>query len=752
MSSRYPMASDRSRRANAMVLSTVLALAVSVAPVSVRPAAAVSGIDIELPAGHTISGTVTGPGSVPLAGAAVDASGDTSTSLGATTAADGSYVIHGLADGTYQVRFAGASGVDLLPRWYGAQTGDPDGAVDVVLAGADVGGIDATLEAGATISGTVTGDGIHPVTGIRVSASSATGGGSVLLGADGSFTIVGLFPDQYRLSILTRADDPYRAGPVVDGAVVQAPAHPSLVDISGGNATSVDVQLEVGFTISGHVSGGDGPVAVDASDDVGGYAYGYTVSTVGGDYVVRGLWPATYVVRFTQPGDELNPDVSGFPYGAYAEGALVDQNAGVAVDATAGNITLASVAIPPGVALRGTITGGGAPLDHAYVYVCNQAGSLGCVSTFTGADGTYAIGYFETGDWVVLAAAGHHVAGYYGPGGYVAGPGDATPVFVDADGSDVTGIDIDLPSGGTIVGHVTGPGALPASGMSLSTSGRRYPGAALCLSAADGSYACDGLTAGLQPLFVHPPNGSDLLPGYYAAGAPGHFTIDHQQATLISVTDGSDTVAPTILTRSPASGAVKVARDVVVAVTFSEGVSGISSSTFQLRAVTTGKLVPAGLGYNSTTHVARLDPTALLAVGTRYRVILTAGLADAAGNHLLATSWTFTTTTDATRPHVSSRSPASGAVNVLSSAKVRVTFSERVKGVTTSSLRLVDRSTGKAVPGTVSYDPTTRTARFSPSAPLRHHRVYVVVLTTGIRDLVGNPVVVATWRFTTGSH
>src|SRR3954467_12349524 len=94
--------------------------------------------------------------------------------------------------------------------------------------------------------------------------------------------------------------------------------------------------------------------------------------------------------------------------------------------------------------------------------------------------------------------------------------------------------------------------------------------------------------------------------------------------------------APAVVALSPASGATGVSVSTNVAARFSEAVRGASGSFFQLRTPT-GKAVPAALSYDSSTRVLTLNPTANLARGTRYTVVVIGGptaIRDGAGNPL----------------------------------------------------------------------------------------------------------------------
>ncbi|HET9871527.1 MAG TPA: Ig-like domain-containing protein [Propionibacteriaceae bacterium] len=105
-------------------------------------------------------------------------------------------------------------------------------------------------------------------------------------------------------------------------------------------------------------------------------------------------------------------------------------------------------------------------------------------------------------------------------------------------------------------------------------------------------------------------------------------------------------VAPRVTARTPAINATAVSRTTNVSATFSEAVTGVSSSTFTLKNATTGVAVTGVVSYNGTTRVATLNPGVTLAARTKYTATLTGGatkIRDIAGNVLGTNSWSFTT-------------------------------------------------------------------------------------------------------------
>jgi Bacterial Ig-like domain/Cysteine-rich secretory protein family len=104
-------------------------------------------------------------------------------------------------------------------------------------------------------------------------------------------------------------------------------------------------------------------------------------------------------------------------------------------------------------------------------------------------------------------------------------------------------------------------------------------------------------------------------------------------------------VAPTIVARSPASGATGVSLWPTVSVRFSENVQGVSTSTMVLRVTSTGTIVPSTVSYDASTFTARLRPSITLALGRWYTMTVSSSIRDADGNHFKTTSWSFKTTT-----------------------------------------------------------------------------------------------------------
>lgn len=111
---------------------------------------------------------------------------------------------------------------------------------------------------------------------------------------------------------------------------------------------------------------------------------------------------------------------------------------------------------------------------------------------------------------------------------------------------------------------------------------------------------------------------------------------------------------------------------------------------------------------------------------------------DGKGN-VMATSVIRRFAKDAARPTVAGVSPTTG---LAVDGRITVTFSEPVKGISTTGLRLRIAGTTSTIAGAVTpaAGTGTTTATFRPLAPLVPGQYYELLVGSGITDLAGNPV------------
>jgi len=138
----------------------------------------------------------------------------------------------------------------------------------------------------------------------------------------------------------------------------------------------------------------------------------------------------------------------------------------------------------------------------------------------------------------------------------------------------------------------------------------------------------------------------NLAPGTYQATA----TMVDAAGVKTTAKRTFTVTGPRIASRSPVPGATGVARDAQPIVRFDQAVAGVSASTIRLQNVTTSAFVSATVTYDGTLHQATLKPSALLAAGAAYRVVVSGTIKSTTGFAVPASSWTFTVTTDATGP------------------------------------------------------------------------------------------------------
>jgi hypothetical protein len=175
-----------------------------------------------------------------------------------------------------------------------------------------------------------------------------------------------------------------------------------------------------------------------------------------------------------------------------------------------------------------------------------------------------------------------------------------------------------------------------------------------------------------------------------------------------------------------------------ISATFSEAILGssVTSATFTLTPQG-GAAVAATVSGGGTT--ATLTPAGPLQYATAYTVHLTTGIADMAGNALVAYQSTFTTFaepgTPGGQPTVTTVTPANGTANVPISTTVAVTFSAPVTaGTVTAASFTLTPDGGSPVAAVVTYDAGNLKAVLTPSAPLAAGTAYIVNLTSAIQN------------------
>ncbi len=155
-----------------------------------------------------------------------------------------------------------------------------------------------------------------------------------------------------------------------------------------------------------------------------------------------------------------------------------------------------------------------------------------------------------------------------------------------------------------------------------------------------------------------------------------------------------DTIAPQVLSTSPANGANNIAASTAVTASFSENIDPgtLSTATFEIRNPG-GSVVAARLTYSSATQLATLQPNTPLVGSTTYTATLRGGadgIKDPAGNSLPSdVVWRFTTRSMTAPPATTG---PGGPILVVSSATnpFTVYYAEILRGEGLNEFAVVD--------------------------------------------------------------
>lgn len=377
-------------------------------PVSRR---GVTGVDISMARGSSISGTVTVPSGTDLTQLTVVAeskfispsrSTHPATVRTAVVSADGSYRISGLGGNSYTVRVQPGAN-SLLESWYGSGS-DKVAAKDVqVAAEANVNGIDIGLAKPASVSGTaVFPPGSTPEPGF-VALYSEKGnriaGGS--FGIDGSFHLPQVPAGNSKITFGVNAPQGSfatmwypEAGELAAGELLSLG--------QGEERTGLKLTMKPAGSITGTVSGtGGAAVGIRLLDSLGRLA-GSTTTDAAGGYVLNKVGPGAFKVRFAEPWytSTSNPYMPQF-YPGIPEDAGYTAGADVTVapgQARAG----IDAAMTKGAAISGVILDAlGKPLASHSVNTVSLDGAVDERRAWTDRTGVFLISGLADGDYIL---------------------------------------------------------------------------------------------------------------------------------------------------------------------------------------------------------------------------------------------------------------------------------------------------------------------------------------------------------------
>lgn len=227
-------------------------------------------------------------------------------------------------------------------------------------------------------------------------------------------------------------------------------------------------------------------------------------------------------------------------------------------------------------------------------------------------------------------------------------------------------------------------------------------------------------------------------------------------ATTLSFTTKPDpAAAPTIESRSPASGASNVAVDTNIVISLSKelDVSSVTSGSITLKQGSTVipvTIVPVNSGGKGKITI---DPISNLSNYLTYTVTIASNtIKDTNGKYLSGTSWSFTTEQGAL-PVITSRYPAVNDDDIPVDAKITIKFSKAMNSstITTSTVYLRKSGSSSNISCTISYSSSSRTVTLKPNADLALNTTYYVYVSSSVKDTEGKSLSSSTtsWKFTT---
>jgi hypothetical protein len=538
-------------RAIRLFVVFVLAVASLLASVSSVAAANATGINVQLPAGHTISGTITRQvGGTAVVGGSLYAYGSAGFSY-ATTSASGAYTLKALPNGSYTVFISTPDNLHLQDGYYTTSnsnhfTTSAANATAITISGANATGKNMKLPADPathSISGKITrASGGTALVGAAVTASGTAGFNSVVTNSSGNYTIPGLFPGSYVLSVTPPSGVNLQSGcyrSTSTGHFTATCSTATHLTISTANLTGKNVALPNGLTISGTLTDrSSNPLAyagVSATSLTGQFDEDATTDSVG-HFLVIGLSPGTFEVELGVPyGANV---LDGFYSSANTYHWVRSESSATHISLTV-NKALGTIKPASGFKISGKImNSAGTGLQYASV---SASGSAGFAYASTSATGTFALVGLPAGTYRVSVSPPYAnptlQSGFYRSSvstGFTPNQTSATLVTL---GPNKTGVNIKLPSGFSISGKITRSGgiAVPDDFVYTKRTVSSVTYTYYAYTNSTGNYVFRGLPAGSYKVHVSTVVPLNLLGGWYRSSAAGHYTALETSATSITI-------------------------------------------------------------------------------------------------------------------------------------------------------------------------------------------------------------------------
>lgn len=551
----------------ALAIAATVALAAQVSataaaapanPASRSSATNATGIDVQLPRlPITIVGTLTTqPGGAPFARATVLAIDSLGHKAGYGLADNGGrYRIAGLPHGDYRIAVGpGEAGDPAFQSGFyrsgaiGQFTPSLSAATVLHYAGTKLTGRDIQVPSGSTLSGRVTAAaGGAGVANVYITLHSTAPGAQLFsdifaaTDATGHYVASGLSPRSYTVAVqaLLAADN------VQSGCYRASAAHhftadcssASAIAITGSNVSGIDVALPRGVQVSG--------IVVDRTSAENPLCAAITVVRAVTHHTVWSIEACgAFTVDHLAPGDYqvlvLPSFGAAFMPGAYKSGnpsQWIRQGGQPTTIHLTGDTNLGIIRPLLGHSVSGRILDtSGSPLANASVLIRGTQGWC-CQTAYTAADGTFALRGLGDRHYVIAVSAtfGNYQSGWYDAAltrGFTPDRANATEFTLPADRA---GVNVRIPAGFTISGVITDNNGHGAQ-VAVRASGQGAPTYSYD-TGPDGTYTLQGFVPGRYRVHVDPGIGAGipLTAGWYSATAPGHFTIQKRNATLVRV-------------------------------------------------------------------------------------------------------------------------------------------------------------------------------------------------------------------------
>jgi Carboxypeptidase regulatory-like domain len=406
--------------------------------VAVTAGSVKTGIDAAMVVGGQITGKVTDAASkAAIAGIQVCAQQASGGGFGgscASTNSSGEYTISGLASGEYKVEFragyscgpGGCTPQNYLTQYYNGKASFAEAEAVAVEAGKVKSGIDAAMQPGGQITGTVTdASSKAAIQGIQVCAEQASGGGfefghCAQTSSSGEYTISGLAAGSYKVEFRAGSScGPSGCTPqnyltqFYNGKASLTEAEAVAV-MAGSVKAGIDAAMVSGGQITGKVTDASSKAAIvgiqvcaqQASG--GGLGSGCASTNSSGEYTISGLVSGSYKVEF-RAGFSCTPTCTQQNYITQYYNGKSSFSEADPVTVTAGSTTPSIDAkMVEGGQITGTVTDASTKAAIAGIQVCAQPASGegfgGCAST--NGSGEYTIAGLGTGSYKVEFRAG----------------------------------------------------------------------------------------------------------------------------------------------------------------------------------------------------------------------------------------------------------------------------------------------------------------------------------------------------------